>query len=436
MGLATEEPAERAGETRLRLGGWPLLLVLAAVQFTFVLDFVIMMPLGPHYQRELSITPKEFGMLVAAYAFGAAVSGLAVSWLLDRFDRKHALLSLYAGFLVATLGCGLAPGFWSLLLARTVAGAFGGVIGAVSLAIVGDTFPERRRGLATGVLMSSFSVAQIVGVPAGLFLAGHDGSPGAPFVALAGLSAVLWLLAGVLIGPLRRHLDGKRHHLPPWAILMERGHVPAYLLMSVLVLSIFMLVPYLPMFLVCNLGYAEDQLFLVYLCSGLTTLVTLPLIGRLADRFGKLRIFRIFALLTAAVIVLLTNLSPPMSAVVVLLVTTLFTVSTSGRMVPAMALITSSTRPATRGSFMSLIASVQQMASGLSAVLAGLLMSQADKGAPLEGYPVVGLLAAAGTTATVFLAGWVRTAQPETLPATTLEAAAEGEVVAEGFTAA
>jgi predicted MFS family arabinose efflux permease len=433
MGLAS---GEAAGETRLRFGGWPLLLVLAAVQFTYVLDFVIMMPLGPHYVRELSITPKEFGLLVAAYAFGAAVSGLALSSLLDRFDRKHAMLVLYAGFLLATLGCGLAPGFWTLLAARTVAGAFGGVIGAVSLAIIGDSFPEERRGLATGVLMSSFSVAQIVCVPGGLFLAGHDSPAGTPFVALAGLSAVLWPLAALLIPPLRRHLDGRAPRLtPPWAVLLRPGHLPAYALMSVLVLSIFMLVPYLPIFLVCNLGYGEDQLFLVYLCGGLATLVTLPLIGRLADRFGKLPVFRIFALLTAAVIVLLTNLPPTVTAVV-LLVTTLFTVSTSGRMVPAMAMITSSARPATRGSFMSLIASVQQMASGLSAVLAGLLLHQEKEGAPLQGYWVVGLLAASGTAATVFVAGWVRPAQPETPAGPTLEAAAEGEVLAEGFTAA
>jgi MFS transporter, DHA1 family, inner membrane transport protein len=407
------ESGEAAGACPRRSGGgWPLLLVLAAVQFTNVLDFVILMPLGVRYQRELSVGQFEFGLLVAAYAFSACLSGLAASSWLDRFDRKHALLFLYAGFTLATLGCGAAPGFWALLAARAAAGACGGVLGAVMLAIIGDAFPEERRGLATGVVMSSFSAATIAGVPAGLFLAEACGAAAAPFLALAGLCAVLWVLAALLMPPLRVHLHGGPRRLtPPWETLFEPAHLPAYGLMTVLVLSTFLFIPSLPSFLVFNLGFAEDRLYLMYLCGGATTLVTTPLIGRLADRFGKLRTFRVLAVLTAGVIALLTNLAP-VPALVVLLVTTLFTVTTSGRMVPAMALITSSARPASRGRFLSVTGSVQQMAMGLASVLGGWLLSQPGKRAPLEGMPLVGMLGCVACVATVFLAALVRPAAP------------------------
>src|SRR5260370_29469849 len=206
------------------------------------------MPLGVRYQDELSIGPPQFGLLVAAYAFSACLSGLAASSWLDRFDRKHALLLLYAGFALATLGCGAAPDFWALLAARAAAGACGGVLGAVMLAIIGDAFPEERRGLATGVVMSSFSAAIIAGVPAGLFLAEACDAAAAPFLALAGLCAGLWIMAALLLPPLRQHLSGARFRrlTPPWGTLFEPARLPACALMPVRVLRTVPLTPSLP----------------------------------------------------------------------------------------------------------------------------------------------------------------------------------------------
>src|SRR5437016_180248 len=154
-----------------RPGGWLLLLILAAVQFNHIVDFTIMMPLETSYQRDLDITTHQFSLLVSVYAFSACLSGLLAASLVDRFDRKRALLFLFAGFTGGTALCAAANSFGVLLLGRAVAGAFGGILSALSLAIVGDAFPEERRGLATGVVMSSFSVATIVGVPTGLLLA-------------------------------------------------------------------------------------------------------------------------------------------------------------------------------------------------------------------------------------------------------------------------
>jgi predicted MFS family arabinose efflux permease len=411
----------------LRGGGWPILLVLAAIQFIHILDFIILMPLGPRLLRELDITPKQFGLLVSVYAFGACAAGLlGASWV-DRFDRKRALLGLYAGFTLATLFCALAPSYEALLVARFLTGAFGGVLGALCLAIVGDVFPEHRRGRAVGVLMSSYSVATIAGVPAGLALARLLGTA-APFAVLAGLSAALWLLAAVCLPALRRHLGGGNRPIALWKVFLLPAHLRAFALMICLVLSTFMIVPYLATYLVVNLGWSEGDLPLLYLFGGAATIVTMSLFGRLADRHGKLPVFRVLGLTTAVPLVLLTNL-PVVPLAVGLVVTTLYMVVASGRMVPAVALMTSSARPADRGSFLSVLGAVQQMAAGLASLLAGGLLHQPVANGPLEGFPLIGLLGCVACAASVVLAGAVRPAAGEA-------EAGVGEVAAEPAQAA
>jgi predicted MFS family arabinose efflux permease len=394
---------------------WLLLGVLCLIQFCHSVDFMIMMPLGPRYLRELTITPGQFGLLVSAYAFSAFFSGLLAASLIDRFDRKRALLGLYAGFTLGTLACAVAPDYLTLLAARCLAGAFGGIIGAVVLTIVGDVFPEERQGFATGIVMSAFSVATIAGVPTGLVLADWLGTS-APFAALGGLSAVLVVLTGVLLPPLRHHLDrATGEAISAWQVLLLPAHVRAYALMTALVLGMFTIIPYLATYLAANVGLKEANLWLLYLFGGLATLVTNPVIGRLADRFGKRRVFRISAAFTLVMIVLLTNL-PRLSVAAILTVTTLFMVAASGRIVPAMALINSSARPAYRGSFMSINTSVMQLAMGLASLLAGALLHQPVKDGPLEGYPLVGLLACASTALAIVLAGYVHPAEVEPSP--------------------
>ena len=402
-------PTPRSG------AGWPLLLILAAVQFTHVVDFIIMMPLGPYYLRELDITTRQFSLLVSAYAFTACLSGLLAASQVDRFDRKRALLFLFAGFTGGTALCAAANSFGVLLLGRAVAGAFGGILAAMSLAIIGDAFPEERRGLATGIVMSSFSVATIVGVPAGLFLADLLGTR-APFAALAGLSAVVLLLAARIIPSLRHHLG---HDAPDWRVLLLPSHVRAYALMTCLVLGTFTIIPFLPAFLEFNGGWKKSDVALMYLCGGLATLVTTSLFGRLADYFGKLPVFRILAVLAMVPVLLITNLTRE-PLVVGLMYTTLYMVLASGRMVPAMAMITSSARAAYRGSFMSVIASVQQMAVGLAAQVAALFIRQPEQDGPLENYPLVGMFACAITVVAVYLGGHVRPSA-DSVPATATE---------------
>jgi predicted MFS family arabinose efflux permease len=394
-----------------------LLLVLAAVQFTHIVDFVIIMPLGPIFINEMDLSPSEFGLVVSSYTISAGIAGLLAARFLDRFGRKKTLIVLYAGFITGTLMCASAPDYVLLLAGRTVAGAFGGTVAAVVLATVGDAFPYVRRGIAMGVVMSAFSVASIAGVPLGLHLAELYGWRSA-FTVLGGFSGLVLVLAAATLPPLRGHL-GRGPWLPgnTWTVLTDPNHLRAFALTTVLVFSTFMLSPFLPTFLKEKVGVHQFDLKWVYLCGGIATLGTMTFFGRLADHFGKLLIFRILALVTLVPIVLVTNLPPGVALTWVLTVTTVFMVTSSGRMVPAMALITAAPAPAQRGSFMSFNSAFQQFAAGLATSLAGLLVGEA-----LSGFPLVGLLCCLASLASLVLAGQLRKAPSGTLAPDNLNA--------------
>lgn len=405
---------EGEGDQGLTRAEWLLLLVLAAVQFTHSMDFMVMMPLGPQCRQELNINPQQFAMVVSSYGFSAAIAGLLAAFFIDRFDRKVTLLLLYAGLTAGTLLCAMAPGYWSLVLARTVAGAFGGVGGAFILVIIGDAFPETHRGRATGVVMTAFSIASIAGLPAGIMLGNRFGVR-TPFGILGLFSLAIWVVAFKVLPPMRGHLGCRRESATEtWAMLRQPAHLRAYAFMIMLVLGSFTIAPHFSDFLVHNVGRAKDDLAYVYLCGGLLTFVTLPQVGRCADRFGKRRVFRLMAGCTLLTILVLTNLSVA-PLLPILMVTTLYWIFTSGRWVPAMALVTSSALPRYRGSFMSINASLQQMAIGLAAVVAGAVIGETKDG-ELTGYSTAGLIAAVSTGVSMLLAGRLRTAEeiPET----------------------
>src|SRR5438552_4879539 len=388
---------------------WLLLLVLAAVQFTHSMDFMVMMPLGPQCRQELNINPQQFAIVVSSYGFSAAIAGLLAAFFVDRFDRKTTLLVLYAGLITGTLLCAIAPGYWWLMLARTVAGAFGGIGGAFILVIIGDSFPELRRGRATGVVMTAFSIASIAGLPAGIMLGNRFGVR-TPFGILGIFGLAIWVVAFKVLPPMRGHLERRRESAAETlAMLRQPAHLRAYAFMIMLVMGSFTIAPHFSDFLVHNVGRAKDDLAYVYLCGGLLTFVTLPLVGRCADRFGKRRVFRLMAGCTLVTILVLTNL-PALSLLPLLVITTLYWIFTSGRWVPAMALVTSSALPRYRGSFMSINASLQQMAIGLAAVVAGAVIGESESG-ELTGYRAAGLIAAVSTGISMLLAGGLRLAQ-------------------------
>ena len=393
-----------------------LLLVLAAIQFTAIVDFLIILPLGPQYMRVFHITPGQFGLIVSAYAISAGISGVATGFVLDRFDRKRALLVLYLGFTIGTLFCALAPTYPLLVAARVVAGAFGGVAGALILAIIGDVVPEERRGAAMGMVMSSFSVASICGVPIGLVLASaldwH-----LPFFVLAGLSALILLASARVLPPLRGHLVHARGQHPVTrmiAVLAHTDHQMAFLFMSMLSFTGFVVFPNIATYMVLNVGLTERQLPLIYLAGGLSTVFSLNWIGRWADRSGKLRVFTWTSLAATIPILLVTNL-PRVPLVEAIFTSTLLMVCMSGRMVPAMALMTGSIEPQYRGGFMSINSSVQQFSCGVAAYVSGQVLTQTPTGG-LAHFPVLGVASALCALLCIYLARFLRTPDPSEGP--------------------
>lgn len=385
-----------------------LITLLTAVNFTQMMDFVVMMPLGPQLMRVFAIDATHFAIAVSAYTISAAASAVAGSLLIDRFERKRALLVLYAGFTVATVACAFAPTFHALVLARLGAGACGGMLGALVLAIVGDAVPYGRRGAAMGTVMSAFALASILGVPAGIWLAAWLGWH-ATFYAIAAISAVVLVVAWLRMPTMHGHLAGGRR--PPMetvrALLSEPAHWRVFAFTAALVFAGFMVIPFIATYLSRNVGVGDRQLGLVYLFGGICSVVSSPWIGRLADRHGKHRVFTVVALLAMLPTLVLTHLHQVPLATA-LLVTTAFIIVGSGRFVPATALITAAVAAPLRGSFMSLNTAVQSAASGAAAMVAGLLISQTDPASPLQGYGTVGWLSCVATCVGVALVWTIR----------------------------
>jgi predicted MFS family arabinose efflux permease len=386
-----------------------LLYVLAAIQFTHILDFMIVMPLGPRLMDIFAITPAQFGFIVSTYSFSAGLFGLVAAWFIDRFDRKRALLWLYGGFAIGTLLCALAPNYYAMVAARFLAGGFGGLAGATILAVLADAIPPNRRGAAMGTLFSAFSLASIAGVPAGLYLANHLGWH-APFFLLAFLSAAVLALAAKALPPVREHLS--RPKQSPWtemkAILGRGNHWLAFALTVTMTMAGFLVVPYLSPSLVSNVGLTNEQLPLIYLFGGAATFFSIRWLGRVSDRLGLLRVFIAVSLLAMGPILVITHL-PRVPVWAALLTSTCFMVLTSGRFIPGMAMVANSVEGRHRGGFMSLNSAVQQFASGLASLIAGAIIVK-GAGGRLEHYGLVGLIGAGCILASIALAARLKAA--------------------------
>lgn len=382
-----------------------LLLTLAGMQFTNILDFMIVMPLGPQFTRLFGISDAQFGLLVSTYMLAGGLSGLAAAAYVDRFSRKRLLLFCYAVFGLASLGSAMAPGYAVLMAARLLAGMVGGIIAALCYTIIGELIPFERRGRAMAILMSAFSLATVAGLPLGLLLAERWGWS-APFLAVAGISALFWLFAARTMPALADHLDWKERP-PAWSaiaqVLADTNHQKALGFSALLMGSSFVLVPYIALYMVSNTQLRTDQLAYMYLCGGLLSIATARLVGVTTDRRGKVRTFRLFAGLALLPMLIITLLRD-VPAWAVIVVTSLMFMFMSGRAIPGSAIITSAAQPQWRGAFMSLNASVQSAAMGLAALLTGQLISRDAQGY-IQGYWMAALIAIATSLLAMALAG-------------------------------
>jgi predicted MFS family arabinose efflux permease len=358
--------------------------------------------------RVMLISPQQFGLLVSAYTLTAAVAALAVAFYTDRFDRRKTLVFLYAGFVISTLLCGIAPGYGSLLGARAVAGAFGGVAGATVHSIIGDAIPEQRRGAATGMIMSAFALSSIVGVPIGLFLAAHF-SWRAPFLLLVVVSTLVLLLTWKILPAMRGHIVEGQSHRPleqMKAVFGTANHLRAFVFMFALMFAGFSVIPFISPYMVANVGLKETDLPYLYFFGGLATVFTSRYIGKLADRHGKRQIFTLIGLISIAPLLITTNL-PPVPVPVAICASVIFMVFVSGRFVPAMALVISSVEPRLRGGFMSINSAIQQLGLGAASLLAGTIIGH-GAGGTLTRYWLVGFIAVGATLLAISLAWRVK----------------------------
>lgn len=372
-----------------------LLAIFSITKFTHILDFMIMMPLGPRLMKEFEISPAEFSWLIASYTISAGIAVLISSLFVDGFKRKPLLLFVYGGFILGTLGCGLAINFYTLLIARMIAGVFGGILNALILSTVGDFFPLEKRAGAMGIVLSAFSLASALGVPIALCVA-NMGEWNWPFLLLVIVSLPILLSMYFILPDFKVKIVEKSSSLENSFRHNFTDAAPALFMNIALILGQFMIIPMISPYMVGNNGLTNNDLVYIYLLGGLATMLTGPYIGRLADKKGHLFIFRWAAIFSLVPIILITQISQ-VSIGLVLFVTTLFFIFISGRVIPSVTIVVSSVLPQFRASFTSVNTALQQFSAGVAALLTGIFISEMEQGkniAPkLAGFDYVGYCA-------------------------------------------
>jgi len=381
-----------------------VIFILAITQFTVILDFMIMSPLGDMLMKSLALKPSAFGIAVSAYAFSAGVSGLLTAGFADKFDRKKLLVFFYCGFILGTIFCGLAHSYGALLAARIITGLFGGVIGSISMAIITDLFTLQQRGRVMGFVQMGFGASQVLGVPIGLYIANAWGWE-APFLMTAALAILIAVLIIFKLKPVAAHLLVQHDrtavgHL--WHTVSKREYRIGFAATAVLSIGGFMMMPFGSAFAINNLGVTYAELPLLFMISGVCSLVIMPLIGRLSDKVSKFKLFSVATVWLMIVCVLYTNLAAtPFWLVVIFNV--LMMMGILSRMVPSTALMSAVPLMADRGAFMSVNSSLQQIAGGIAAALAGMIVVQQTEFSPLEHYDTVGYVVVVVSALSIFL---------------------------------
>ena len=367
-----------------------VIAILAFLQFTVILDFMVLSPLGAILMDQLAIEPSRFGLVVSAYAFSASISGLLTAGFADRFDRKKLLLFFYSGFMLGTLLCALAPNFHFLLIARIITGLFGGVINSIGFAIITDLFTLEYRGRVMGFVQMAFSASQVLGLPIGLVLA-NTYNWHAPFWFIGGIGIAVGAIIAVYMQPIREHLKEASPGSPTkhlFTTLTKPSYVQAYIATGLMTTGGFMLMPFASAFSVHNLGLTLEQLPLLYGVTGVFNIALGPLIGNWSDRYGKYLFFAIGTGISLTTILYYTHLGLSPLWLVIIVNVVLF-LGITARRISGSALMTGVPAMTDRGAFMSVSSSIQQFSGGIASTIAGMIVLQQDNG-PLQRYDVLG----------------------------------------------
>lgn len=368
-----------------------VIVLMALLQFTIVLDFMILSPLGDILMKSLNMSTQQFGSVVSAYAISAGISGFLAAGFADKFDRKKILMFFYLGFIIGTVFCGLAYSYHTLFLARIITGIFGGVIGSISMAIITDIFTIQQRGRVMGYVQMAFSGSQILGIPIGLFIAAKL-NWNATFFMVVVLASIIGALVVFKLKPLTDHLKLQRDksallHLVH--TIKKKDYLTGYLATALLSMGGFMLMPFTSAFLVNNVNISQEKLPLVFLFTGISSIIIMPIIGKLSDSIDKFKLFTIGTFIAMVMIVIYTNMTPlPIWQVIV--INMILFMGIMSRMVPATALNSAVPEAGDRGAYMSINSSLQQMAGGLAAIFAGFIVVQPTKTSPIENFDVLG----------------------------------------------
>ncbi|NML21878.1 MFS transporter [Pseudoflavitalea sp. G-6-1-2] len=380
-----------------------MIVILALLQFTIIVDFMVLSPLGAILMPQLHMQPNQFGAVVSGYAYSAFISGILAAGFADKFDRKKMLVFFYIGFIAGTLLCATAPNFHFLLIARIVTGLFGGVIGSISFAIITDIFAMEVRGRVMGFVQMALSASQVLGLPIGLFLANRL-SWHAPFWMLVIFCSLVLIMIIRFMKPITGHLVVK-HDVNPFRHLAKtvtnRQYLLAFGTTTLLATGGFMLMPFSSAFSTNNLGITLDQLTWIYLATGISALLIGPQIGKLSDKIGKLSVFIAGSTLTIITVVIYCNLGVTPLGIVMAISVVMFA-GISARMIASSALFTAVPSMQDRGAFMSLNSSVQQLAGGTGAIIAGYIVVQTPSG-KLQHYDTLGYVVVCTSLITIFM---------------------------------
>jgi predicted MFS family arabinose efflux permease len=381
-----------------------VIAMLSMLQFTVIVDFMVLSPLGAILMPEMGISTRQFGLVVSAYAISAGVSGLLAAGFADKFDRKKMLLFFYIGFVLSTLLCGVVNSYRLLLLARICTGIFGGVIGSISFAIITDLFRMEVRGRVMGFVQMAFSASQVLGIPIGIYLAARFNWH-APFLMIVAVAAPVGVVLFWKLQPVTAHLHGREErnafvHL--WQTLSNPLYLRGFMATVLLATGGFMIMPFSSAFLVNNVLIPETRLSLIFFVTGLVSIFTGPILGRLSDSLGKYRLFVCGSLLSMAMVAVYTNLGVT-PIWVVILVNTILWIGISSRMISSSALISGVPKMQDRGAYMGVNSSVQQVSGGIASFVAGLIVYQPATNAPLQHYDIVGYVTIATMILTVIM---------------------------------
>jgi predicted MFS family arabinose efflux permease len=370
-------------KTTIPLTGYQKIVIalLAAVQFTIVLDFMVMAPLGDMLMKSMHMHTNQFASAVSAYAFSAGFSGFMAAGFADKYDRKKLLILFYSGFIIGTFLCGVASSYHLLLFGRIVTGLFGGVLGSVSMAIIADLFAFEQRGRVMGFVQMSFAVAQVAGIPVGLYLANNWGWE-APFLMIVGISVLTVLTIIKFMQPVAKHMEMKANVNPVNHLVntvTNGNYWLPYVTTALLSIGGFMMMPFSTPFIINNLEISQRDLPLIYVITGIASMVLMPLIGKLSDKFGKFPTFVFGSVVAIVMIIVFTHL-PPVPVWQLVAVNVLMFTGIMSRMIPSQALMTAIPKMEDRGAFMSVNSSLQQVAGGVASFIAGLIIVQQANG--------------------------------------------------------